>query len=223
MTTDQRSLLHVTEHAWDDARPRGAAVHVTLTASKLFSGRAALTKSEELRRLVDALGARGLPEDAVALEGAQLDVSTGLFTRSSSVRYQVRVQVTDLERLADVLEVIADSKQATLTHITWDHAGATDELVAACGARAAAKATRLATALGVTLGDVAEVHEEELADTQPAPVSFVDASLPSPRAVAYRQRSVAHELVGLELAPTKRVGVRVHVAYRVNPGSRAAP
>lgn len=222
MTDKQPALLHICEQAWDDVKPRAAHVHVTLTASKLFSGRAALTKSEELRKLVESLVERRVPESAVALCGAALDVSTGLFTRSSSVTYRVRIHVEDLELVAAVLDAIATSKQARLTHITWDHTNGTGaELLAECAARAAAKAQRLAASLGVTLAGVHEVHEEELADTMPVQQHLALDSMAS--MMVARKRSIDSELAGLELAPTKQIGVRVRVAYRISPDSRSAP
>lgn len=209
-------LIHVCEQVWGTVRPRATTIHVTLTGSKLFSDRSALTKSEELRRLVEALRERGLPDDAVALEGATLDVSTGLFTRSSSVTYRASVRVADLERLPAVLETISDCKQATLTHMVWDYAGgASEALIAECATRALAKAQRLAAALGVTLGALHEVHEEELGEHAP-PHGYPEMAHAVARGSggAVRMRtSMASELAGLELAPAKQVGVRVRLAY----------
>ena len=211
-------LIHVCDQAWGSVRPRAATVHITLTGSKLFSDRSALTKSEELRRLVDALRERGLPNDAVGLEGATLDVSTGLFTRSSSVTYRVSVRLADLERLPAVLETVAGAKQATLTHIQWDYAGgASDELLAQCAARAVAKAKHLAAQLGVAIGALHEVQEEELGEHAPrAPYGY-------PMMVASKGSGgtarMSEEFAGLELAPAKQVGVRVRLVYRVTPVS----
>ncbi len=90
--------LVVAEEAWEDVRPTAAILRVALTADCFFSDRAVLEKAEELRRLVAALNARGIPAEAVSLEGATLDVSSGLFTRSSSVTYRVRILVKDVGR-----------------------------------------------------------------------------------------------------------------------------
>jgi len=217
-STAEIPLLHVCEQAWAEARAKAAAVHVTLTASKLFSGRAALTKSEELRRLVAALREHGIPEDAISIEGASLDVSTGLFSRSSSVTYRVRIQVANLDLIAAVLETVAEAKQATLTHITWDHTGSTTEsLLAECAARAAAKAKRLAASLGIVLGAAHEVREEEHG-TDPPQEHYPQQIFPMGVMVARKSRgssTMTDELAGLDLAPTKHVGVTVRIAYRV--------
>ena len=215
--TEQLPLIHVCDQAWGSVRPRAATVHIVLTGSKLFSDRSALTKSEELRRLVEAFRERGLPQDAVALEGASIDVSTGLFTRSSSVTYRVSVRIADLERLPAALEVTSEAKQATLTHIQWDYAGgATEDMMATCAARAVAKAKHLAASLGVTLGALHEVHEEELGDhAQPYGHPYPVAVMSRGSAGAAKM-SFANELAGLELAPAKQVGVRVRLAYRIS-------
>jgi hypothetical protein len=208
------SLLHVSEQSTGTTRPRAANIHVTLTGSKLFSGRAALTKSEELRRLADALRERRLPEDAIALEGAHLDVSTGLFSKSSSVTYRLRIHVADLELVPAVLETVADAKQAMLTHVTWDYSGgASEPLLAKCATRAASKAKRLASALGVNLGEIHEVREEELGDQH---VPYV---VPSPMGgvMAARKSSMTSDFAGLDLAPAKQITVRVRISYRLDP------
>ncbi|NVB79096.1 MAG: SIMPL domain-containing protein [Kofleriaceae bacterium] len=214
-TTTEPPLLHVSEQAWGAVRARTATLHVHLAASKLFSGRAALTKSEELRKLAEALRERGLSPDALTLEGAMVDVSTGLFTRSSTVTYRVQIQITDLDLVASVLEVISEAKQATLTHITWDHRGSStgDDLLALCATRAAAKAKRLAAALGVTLGAVHEVRESEIGEPEPIARTGADAMYQVGLA---KRRSIGDELAGIDLAPTKQIGVRVDLAYRVS-------
>jgi len=206
------SLLHVSEQSTGTTRPRAAHVHVTLSGSKLFSGRAALAKSDELRRLVDALRERRVPEDAIALEGASIDVSTGLFSRSSSVTYRLRIHVTDLELVPAVLETVADAKQATLTHISWDYSGgASEPLLAECAARAASKAKRLAAALGVTLGDIHEVREDDLGEQQPMPHRVHAMQVGAMRTRA----SMASDFAGLDLAPAKQITVQVRIAYRL--------
>jgi hypothetical protein len=208
------NLLHVSEQATGTTRPTAGNVHVVLTGLKLFSGGAALEKSEELRKLVTALRERRLPENAIALEGASLDVDTGLFSRSSSVTYRVRIHVANLELLPAVLETVADAKQAKLTHITWDYSGgASEPLLAECATRAASKAKRLAAALGVTLGELHEVREEDLADQYPMP--YMPQAMPAGGAMVMRKASMTSDFAGLDLAPAKQITVRVRIAYRV--------
>jgi uncharacterized protein YggE len=208
-TTENAATIQVSEEAWIEILPTAALLHLRLKADRFFSGRAALEKAEELRRLIVVLGARGFPDDAVTLEGGALDVSTGLFGRSSSVTYRVRVAVKDVDRLADALDAVASCKSATLDSIEWDYQGPTKAHAAAltdCATRALSKAKTLAAALGVDIARVRSVREER--DASAAPQIFpqmLGAPFPASRA----RSSIASEIGGLELAPPKKVGVRV--------------
>ena len=68
MTHPEIPQIHVSEQAWAEISPLVALVHVTLSADRLFSGRAALEKAGELRRLVVALRERAIPESSIALD-----------------------------------------------------------------------------------------------------------------------------------------------------------
>lgn len=211
--TDQNTGIHVTEEAWTEIKPTSAFLHVRLTADRFFSGKAALQKAEELKKLIVSLSARDIPDDAVSLQGASLDVSSGLFTRSSSVTYRVRIHVKEIERLADALDAVAECKKATLDNIDWDypHRGeGGPELLAEAATRAMTKAKALAAALGISITKVRAVREEAIQDhpvyAQPAGgMAYRVASASKARF------SIASEIGGLDLAPSKQVGVRVHL------------
>ncbi|MDX2091074.1 MAG: SIMPL domain-containing protein [Kofleriaceae bacterium] len=209
------SLLHVSETAWGDAAPRAADIHVDLKADRLFSGDAAFENAKELRRLIVALTAQGIPEDAIALQGATLDISAGLFTTSSSVMYRARIRLEDLALLGGAIDAITECKHATLRWIEWDYRGGdvTSALLAECAARALAKARTFAAALGTAIDGIHAVHEEELAlTTSIAAMQHDECS----RSTMARARSVGSELAGLDLAPTKKVGVCVRVACKIS-------
>jgi uncharacterized protein YggE len=205
-------LLEARDAAAGDVSPTSAFVHVVLTGDRFFSGRVAFEKAEELRRLAAALAARGIPETALALEGASVDVTSGLFTKSSSVTYRVRITVEDLELLAGVLDAIGELKKASLTHLEWnydDSAAQELEILRKAGERATAKARVLAAAVGATLGALHSVREER--EGEPAHQAPVFAG--APMVMRARAASIADELGGLELAPKKKVTIRVIVAF----------
>lgn len=211
MTTEKTHGIVVTEEAWTEIKPTSAFLHVRLTADRFFSGKAALQKAEELKKLIVSLSARDIRDDAVSLQGASLDVSSGLFTRSSSVTYRVRIHVREIERLADALDAVSECKKATLDDIDWDypHGGeGGPELLAEAAKRAMTKAKALAAALGVSIAKVRAAREEAIVEhavyAQPAGgMAF--------RAAAKGRLSIASEIGGLDLAPSKQVGVRVHL------------
>ena len=217
MTTKETSpSLDVSETCWAEIAPTAADLHVVLTADRFFSGRAAIEKAEELRRLRALLGEREIDAAAMSLEGASLDVSSGLFTRSSSVTYRVRIHLTDLDLVAAALDAVAHAKSAQLSHVSWDYSGPSDAqaaLLADCATRAAAKAKALAAALGVDLAAVRSVREVRSGEDGGPP--HYPMAMGEIGAARKRGGSIRDELAGLELAPKKKVSVAVAITYEI--------
>lgn len=155
----------------------------------------------------------------MSLEGASIDVSTGLFSRSSSVTYRVRVRVVEVELLGAALEIVSQAKKPKLSHLEWSYDGGSDEedaLLRAAGARAVAKAKRLAAAVGVELGALRTAREERHDEhAPPPPLAFAAEAQPAVRSAASLSPSVSREFSGLELAPKKRVTVHVYLSYAI--------
>ncbi|MFN7135269.1 MAG: hypothetical protein ACK4N5_24555, partial [Myxococcales bacterium] len=111
-------MLKVYEEQRDEVAPSDAVLHFVVTGSKLFTGAAALAQASELRRLGEALEARGVSRNVLALEGVQLQVSKGILLKSSTATYRVRARVA-LDKVADVLDAVPDLKDTTLDTIEW--------------------------------------------------------------------------------------------------------
>jgi len=215
MAAPTLSLVEAVDSAKADISPLSASVHVTLTGDKFFSGNAAFSKAEELRKLAEALESRGIPKAALSLTGATVDVSAGVFTKSSSVTYRVRIQLEDLDLLGSVLDIVSEAKKASLTRVDWnydDHGTEERKLLKTAGERAAAKARVLAESVGGKLGALHSVREERSAESlHPEHVSYGVTPL-----AARTRGSIAEELSGLELAPKRQITVRVAVAFLVD-------
>lgn len=215
MSSAELALLEVHDSATGDVSPTSAFVHVLLVGDRFFSGRAALEKAEELRRLVAALATRGIDEGSIALEGVSVDVSSGVFTKSSSVTYRVRISLENLDLLPGVLDAVAEAKKATLTHVEWnydDNAAEEHALLRKAGERARAKARVLAESVGTSLGALHSVREERISEARPERAAMLGA----PGPMRARAGSVAEELSGLELAPKKKVTIRVSIAFALS-------
>jgi hypothetical protein len=219
--TSPPPTLEVHDSSTGEVPPSSVDLHVVLRGDRFFSGRAAFEKAEELRKLAESMSKLGVPTSALSLEGASIDVSTGLFSKSSSVTYRVRVRLEDLELLGGVLEVVSESKKATLSDLAWSYDGGSEEeqaLLQRAGARAVAKAKRLAAAVGAELGALRMVREERHDEhVVPAPGGFGPPTAMASRMSA-SMPSVSSELSGLELAPRKRVTVHVHLSYALAGG-----
>jgi uncharacterized protein YggE len=217
MAAPTLAVIEAVDSAKADISPISAFVHLTLTGDKFFSGNAAFSKAEELRKLAEALESRGIPKAALSLVGASVDVSSGVFSKSSSVTYRVRITIEDLELLGSVLDIVSDAKKASLTRLEWnydDHGEEERELLRIAGQRATAKARALAESIGEKLGPLHSAREERIAEKlREESYSAVRMAAPAMR----ERSSVADELGGLELAPKRQVMVRVAVAYLVAP------
>ncbi len=210
-------MIEAVDSAKADISPQSAAVHLVLTGDKFFSGAAAFNKAEELRKLAEALESRGISKTALTLAGASVDVSSGVFTKSSSVTYRVRVLIEDLDLLASVLDIVSDAKKVSLTRLEWnydEHGAEERQLLLTAGARAAAKARVLAESVGGKLGALHSVREERVADASRVELAHYETA---PMARSRGGGSIAGELSGLELAPKRTVVVRVAVAYLIEP------
>lgn len=213
--------LEVHDSATGEVPPTSVDLHVVLTGERFFQGRAAFEKAEELRKLADALATIGVPSSALSLEGASIDVSTGLFSRSSSVTYRVRVRLENLELLGGALEVVSEAKKATLSRLAWSYDGGSEEegaLLDTAGARAVAKARRLASAVGARLGALRSAREDRHGEEPvepPMPLGMVAVRAASMASQA-APPGVASELSGLELAPKRRLTVHVHLSYAID-------
>jgi len=215
MAAPALALIEAVDSAKADISPMSVSVHVTLTGDRFFSGNAAFSKAEELRKLADALESRGIPRLSLSLAGATVDVSSGVFTKSSSVTYRVRIQLEDLELLGSVLDVVSEAKKASLTRLDWnydDHGTEERQLLRTAGERAAAKARVLAEAVGGKLGALHSVREERVAEAARVESTSYGMAPPAARA----RGSIAEELGGLELAPKRQVTVRVAVSYLID-------
>ncbi len=213
-----RRLLHVSEQASDEIAPTAAYLNLVLSSDSFFSGRTAFEKATELKQLTVALAARDIPLDAVSLQGASMEVDTGIFTRSSRVTYRVRIHVKNVERVADALDAVAESKKAVLTSTTWDYGDtAPPELLATCAKKAMTKARAMADALGLAIDGIHEIKDGEVGITPgdyPLAASFGGA--PRGGGGGRARMSISSETSGLELAPRRKVTVRVSLQLEVS-------
>ncbi len=218
-------VLEIAEQWVGDVAATEAELTVEVHGERFFGGQAALEKAAEVRALREALADAGLPGDAVSLRGLRAHVSTGLFSRSSSAYYTLGVRIADLSRIADVFEAIVGAKQASLTQVRWIYEpdeAVIGEWLARCARRARVAAEALAGALGGQLRGVAFCRSSVLGrERLEGDVLHVHAfAAPQMRA---SRGLLSAELAGgapggegaAELAPTRRMGVRVELGFRL--------
>jgi uncharacterized protein YggE len=217
MKTDGSRLIHLAEEAEGETPATEAHLFVTLTGTRLFSGGAAVREAAEVRQLVEAFRGAGARDEDVTIENVTLQTTKGLVTRSSSATIRLRARCRNLTAFPAFLDVLADAKNVQLTGTQWVYAneeGARLTCLRRCIAQARAKAEAVADELGVALDGVASLEERPSVTEVRPPAMAAPVGPP----MAMRAR-VATELEGLDLAPSRKVRVRIAVVYRMGDPS----
>jgi uncharacterized protein YggE len=212
---EQPDLLKVSVSYSEELQADQADLLVTIKGSSLIHGAAALLKAREVRQLVEALTALGLPEQQIQLRGVCAEVSSGPLLKNSSATYQLRIQCRALDLLPDLIGAVASQKQATLESIIWRYpegADAQDSWSERCALRANQKARRIAAALGVRLLGVYRVDES----LDIPPVYVEDMDVLRKAAPQSRSRAMTSADLGLAVSHSKTVEVHMTVEYHVS-------
>ncbi|NTV64684.1 MAG: SIMPL domain-containing protein, partial [Oscillochloris sp.] len=213
---DSPDLLTISVSHIQEVVANRADVFVSIKGASLVQGNIALKKAREVSQLVEALRALGLPEEAIELQGASVDVGAGLLTKASSANYQLRIRWPTIESLPDLLGAIASQKQATLDSITWrypDDPQEMDRWTEQNIQRANEKARKMAAALGVRILGVHKVEESLSEGAMPTRMPMM---APQSKASGTRSASFSREDFGMEIVHRKTVHVQLTVAYRLS-------
>src|ERR1044071_5646467 len=190
-----------------------ANLYVTVKGSSLVSGNEAMKKAKEVSQLVEALTRFGLSPEAVHLQGVRIETASGALLKSSSALYQLKIKSEKLEQLADLLDIVAEQKNATLERIEWKYP---EEDARQRGLESAItsgkeKAEKVAASLGVKLLGVYDFMENAFDEERP-PVPF--------QAMEMRMKTraaVADEpSLNMDIQHSKTVQVNVDIWYRVS-------
>jgi uncharacterized protein YggE len=187
-----------------------ANIHVTVKGSSIVSGNEAMKKAREVNALVEALGRAGLSPDAIHLQGVRLETAGGALLKSSSAVYRLKIKCENLDRLADIMDIIAEQKNATLEHIEWRYPeeAAREQGLESAIAKARLKAEKVSAALGVKLLAVYDFIENAYDEEAPVPYAA--------QSVMMKSRSAADApSLSLEIQHSKTIHVNVDIWYRV--------
>lgn len=190
-----------------------ANLYVTVKGSSVISGDQAMKKAKEVSQLVEALTRFGLSPDAIHLQGVRIETSSGALLKSSSAMYHLKIKSEKLEQLADLLDIVAEQKNATLERIEWKYPedAARERGLEAAIAKGKAKAEKVAAAMGVKLLGVYDFMENAFDEERP-PMPF--------QAKAMEMRSLGaiadQPNLNMEIQHSKTIQVNVDIWYRVS-------
>ncbi len=187
-----------------------ANLYVTVRGSSLVSGDEALKKAREVSQLVEALIGFGLSPEAVQLLGVHLEAASGALLKSSSAIYRLRVRLEKLEQLAELLDIVASQKNATLERIEWKYPeeAARERGLDAAIAKGKAKAERVAKAMGVKLLGVYDFSENSFDEEAPVPFQA--------QRVMMKSRAAEEPSLDMDIQHSKIIQVNIDIWYRVS-------
>jgi uncharacterized protein YggE len=190
-----------------------ANLYVTVKGSSVISGDQAMKKAKEVSQLVEALTRFGLSPDAIHLQGVRIETSSGALLKSSSAMYHLKIKSEKLEQLAELLDIVAEQKNATLERIEWKYPedAARERGLEAAIAKGKAKAEKVGAAMGVKLLGVYDFMENAFDEERP-PMPF--------QAKAMEMRSLGaiadQPNLNMEIQHSKTIQVNVDIWYRVS-------
>ena len=190
-----------------------ADLFMTVKGSSVVSGDQALKKAKEVNQLVEALTSFGLSPEAVQLMGVHIETASGVLLKSSSATYRLKVKCEKLDQLAELLDIIASQKNATLERIEWKYPeeAARERGMETALEKAKSKADKVAKSLGVKLLGVYDfienIYDEEIPyprfDAQAMPMRAMSKAAPEPS-------------LGMDIQHGKTINISVEIWYRVS-------
>jgi uncharacterized protein YggE len=190
-----------------------ADLFVTVKGSSLVSGDQAMKKAKEVSQLVEALEQAGAKEEAIQLMGVHIETASGALLKSSSAVYRLKVKCEELDQFAELIDIIASQKNASLERIQWKYPEETarEQALEAALVKAKAKAEKVAASLGVKLLGVYDLVENQYDEEIPFP-QFAAQAMPM-RSMA---KAAPEPSLGIDIQHSKTVTVSVNIWYRVS-------
>ena len=188
-----------------------ANLYVTVKGSSIFSGNEAMEKAREVSQLVEALTRYGLSPEAIQLQGVRIESASGTVLKSSSAVYRLKIKTEKTDQIAELLDIIAEQKNATLERIEWKYPEeeARERGLEAALTKGKEKALKIASALGVKLLGVYDFVESSFDEERP-PIPFQAMEMKA-RAVVADQPNLS-----MDIQHSKTVQVNVEIWYRVS-------
>ena len=211
--TSKPDTIKISASQREEISASHAELFVTVKGSSLVSGDQALKKAKEVSQLVEALISFGLSPEAIHLQGIHIETSSGVLLKSSSATYRLKVKCEKLDQLAEVLDIIASQKNATLERIDWKYPeeAARERGLTAALEKAKSKADKVAKSLGVKLLGVYDLIENIYDEEMPYP-QFAAQAMPM-RAMS---KAAPEPSLGMDIQHSKTVHIGVDIWYRVS-------
>ena len=192
---------------------------VEIRGESFFSGKEAIKKAREVKEMVQVLSQVGIDENKIELMGVRMEVSSGMIGKSSSALYRLRVHLTNLESLGDVLGAVTSRKNASVLSLDWQYEaidGIHDEMLLEAIEKAKNRAALICRELHLeNLG--VHTFTENFYDNQESHLESLAGGTPF---MARKSREMTSEDLGLEVSHSKRISLSVRLECKVGPAAK---
>lgn len=114
-----RISLEITKKT--EVLPLYAILEVTIEGEASFSRNESYRKAREVTAFTEALKQTDYEGENVSLENVVIKTNTGVLTKSSSARFELKLDKLPLALLSDVLSVIAAQKNISINSINYEY------------------------------------------------------------------------------------------------------
>jgi uncharacterized protein YggE len=171
-----------------------------------------MKKAKEVSQLADALTRFGLSPDAILLQGVYIETTSGTVLKSSNAVYRLKIKTEKVDQLAQLLDIIADQRNATLERIEWKYPedDTRERGLESAITKAKTKAEKVAASLGVKLLGVYDFIENAYDEETPIPFAA--------QAVRMKARAEVADVpnLNMDVQHSKTIQVNVEIWYRVS-------
>ena len=194
-------------------------IFVEIKGDSFFSGKEAIKKAREVKEMVQALLQAGIDESMIELMGVRMEVSSGMISKSSSALYRLRLHLTNLDSLGDVLGAVTSRKNASVLSLDWQYEaieGIHDEMLTEALAKAKKRAALICQELQIENLGVYTLSEQ-FYNNQESHSSSLSGGTPF---VTRKSREMTSEDLGLEVSHSKRISLSLQLEYKVGPANK---
>lgn len=210
---EQPDRIEVSGEHEEEQLANAVDLYMSIEGSSFFTGRAALSKAKEIAVLVEGLQQAGVGAEHVDVLSVSTTVQSGVFSKSSSAVYELRVRVESLDVYSHVLGAVSAAKQVSLHRHEWRYpndAGYRAQLLAAATRHGTVKAKAIAEALDVKLSGVL-LAEERMFVTDDAPRPQMANVMFAPRARAAAEPAE----LGMQVQNRRKVRCEMRLTFRI--------
>lgn len=123
----QPGVLRISETVTTEIEAIQAIILLNVASEKIIFGNAAIVASEDLKSVIDKI--KQISEAIeVETDSIYLQTNSGMFGKSSTADYRVKIKVNDLSLLGAILGICAEAKKIEIQSLSWEYDEASEKL-----------------------------------------------------------------------------------------------